>query len=271
MEDDNNKVSTIVPPPQENNPENLNDDDDKPNPKPVALSTARSPRMSFQPDVPIPYRLIPTSAHDVYIEGIDIVNYEKSIQTQLKSAWSSLGSIFAGDENSPPPPPKRKLLNGSNIYNNDQEPKPALDKKLDSTYLVDIYKNLTTAPTKQHGVTIKTMTQVKEVAELDEARNHLCAFLENEMSIRSKPPALKDFSFYPLKEMLLEVLTVAMDKRDFKSAFIIVYCTQGIELVLNEGEVSLDAKLLSEYYYSQAVVRMKPFWTMAIYTYRAVS
>ena len=216
-----------------------------------------------------PYHLIPTTAHDNFIESVDAANYEKSIQTQLKSAWASFGSLFSSDENS-----NAKRVVTKPIHPGISEMSHAAvgdnSKKIDLNYLVHVYSHLLAATNMQHGVTIKTMTQVKEIAEYDEARNIFCSFLDDQLIKHPKQPFLKDYAFFPLKEMLLEILTVAMDKKDFKSAFMIIYCTQRIELKPNEGESSQECKLLSEYYYPQAVVRMKPFWGSAIQYYRMV-
>lgn len=79
--------------------------------------------------------------------------------------------------------------------------------------------------------------------------------------------ALMDYSFYPIKEMLVEILSVADEKKDFRSAFLLVLSTQKISLHVPDG---YEAKLLGEYYYTLGVIRNRAFWNAAFSTYREV-
>lgn len=80
---------------------------------------------------------------------------------------------------------------------------------------------------------------------------------------------LKDCAFYPIRELLIEVLGVANEKKDFRCAFLIVFCTQNI--ALDGGIQGEEPKRLSEHFYSQAAIRNSSFWGAAIGIYRAVA
>lgn len=75
-----------------------------------------------------------------------------------------------------------------------------------------------------------------------------------------------DYSFFPIKEMLIEILNVAEDKKDFKSAFIIILCTQKISLDIKDSE----AKHLFEFYYPLGIIRNRGFWNAAVSQYKTV-
>lgn len=79
-----------------------------------------------------------------------------------------------------------------------------------------------------------------------------------------------DYAFYPIKEMLVEILGVAEEKKDFKSAYIIVLCTQKITLSNTTKETEEETKHLCEFFYSQGIIRHRGFWSAALSTYRNV-
>jgi hypothetical protein len=86
--------------------------------------------------------------------------------------------------------------------------------------------------------------------------------------------SLRDYSFYPVKEMLIEVLNVSFERKDYRSAFFLIYSTQGIALEENfpsgqPGE-ELQKKHMCECFYSQSVMRVKAFWVTAINSYSSV-
>lgn len=67
--------------------------------------------------------------------------------------------------------------------------------------------------------------------------------------------------------MLVEILGVAEEKGDFKSAFIIVLCTQKISL---ETPKDAESKKMFEFFYSLAIIRNRAFWNAAISQYKTV-
>ena len=79
-----------------------------------------------------------------------------------------------------------------------------------------------------------------------------------------------DYAFYPLKEMLIEILGVAEEKKDFKTAFMIILCTQKISLN-NPSNTDAETKYLSEFYYAQGVIRNRSYWNASISNYRNVA
>lgn len=70
-----------------------------------------------------------------------------------------------------------------------------------------------------------------------------------------------------MKEMLIEILGVAEEKQDFKSAFMILLCTQKISL---EAAKDSETIHLAEFYYALALTRNRAFWSAAISHYRTV-
>ena len=76
-----------------------------------------------------------------------------------------------------------------------------------------------------------------------------------------------DYSFFPIKEMLIEILNVAEEKKDFKSAFVIILCTQKISL---ENRKDIEPKHLFEFYYPLGVIRNRGFWNAAVSHYKTV-
>lgn len=105
------------------------------------------------------------------------------------------------------------------------------------------------------------------MTENDDIRRHFCNHLFNTYSKNRDAPALMDYSFYPIKEMLVEILSVADEKKDYKSAFLLILSTQMIYLHAVEGA---EAKHLSEYFYTLGVIRNRAFWNAAFNTYRNV-
>ena len=65
------------------------------------------------------------------------------------------------------------------------------------------------------------------------------------------------------------MLSVATDKKDYRSAFLIIFCTQ--RTGLESEKPDQEAKILSEYYYTQTAIRNRGFWSAAIGIYRTVS
>ena len=45
----------------------------------------------------IPFKLITAAEHDEYLNTVDAESYEKSIQTQLKTAWYDFTNLFGKD------------------------------------------------------------------------------------------------------------------------------------------------------------------------------
>lgn len=121
---------------------------------------------------------------------------------------------------------------------------------------------------QNHESGILKLNKIKELAENDEHRQAFCNFLYEDYCTRSAPPVLQDFSFYPIREILIDILGVATEKKDFRSAFLIIFCTQMIGLINPQpgGEI----KRLSEYFYTQAAIRNRSFWGAAVGIYRAV-
>ena len=118
------------------------------------------------------------------------------------------------------------------------------------------------------------LTQVKELAENDYVRHHFCNFLYDELLKNQAGLSLRDYSFYPVKEMLIEVLNVAFEKKDYRSAFFLIYSTQGITLEENFSSVQpgeeQQKKHMCECFYSQSIMRVKAFWITAINSYSSV-
>lgn len=110
--------------------------------------------------------------------------------------------------------------------------------------------------------------QVKELTESQEIRNHFCEYLFQTYKKYRDQVYLQDYSFYPIKEMLVEILGVAEEKKDLKSAFIILLCTQKIAL---ETSKDSETKQLFEFYYSLGMIRNRAFWSAAISHYKTVS
>ncbi len=105
-------------------------------------------------------------------------------------------------------------------------------------------------------------------------RLHFCNHLYEELLRNQAGLSLRDYSFYPVKEMLIEVLNVAFEKKDYRSAFFIIYSTQGIALEEDlqpglPGE-ELQQRHMCESFYSQAIMRVKAFWVTAISSYSSV-
>ena len=98
-------------------------------------------------------------------------------------------------------------------------------------------------------------------------RDHFCKYLFDNYARYHETPQLMDYAFYPMKEMLIEILGVAEEKKDFKAAFIIVLCTQKISLQTSQDS---ESKHFFEFYYSQGVIRNRGFWSAALSTYRSV-
>lgn len=96
-----------------------------------------------------PFNMIPTHVHDHFLDGIDILNFEKSVQSQIKTVWNSLGSMFSSDSND------RSLT--SNQADIERRAQQKLEEKM---FPVETYCQLVGAQDKNHGVTIKTMTRV---------------------------------------------------------------------------------------------------------------
>lgn len=93
--------------------------------------------------------MITTSKNDKYVDKIDALNYEKSLGTQFKQAWTSLASMWGQDE--------------ANDKYRQASPKPKssqIKKEKDLTFAIEVYEQLLYAKSKNHGVTIKTMTKV---------------------------------------------------------------------------------------------------------------
>lgn len=96
-----------------------------------------------------PFKMISTAVNDSYVEKIDAYNYEKSLGSQFKHAWNSLYSLFGNDQQDP----------------RDQSSLPKGDSRLreeDLRFPVETFEKLLYADSKNHGVTIKTMTKVKQ-------------------------------------------------------------------------------------------------------------
>lgn len=217
-----------------------------------------------------PFKLISASKNNEYLESIDALKFEKSIGNQFKAA---IFSMFSGADSQDSTKPK------------DDEARKAAERASHLNFVVNSYMSLINATsTQSHGVTIKTMTKIKEVTESEEVRQGFCRFLYDEF--RKNPSEfgslrLKDFQFYPLKELLIEILSVSFEKKDFRSAFLLIYCTQKFTLVEPKApeddntstlaqHAGSTAKLMCEYYYSQAVVREKLYWCNAIMMYKNV-
>jgi hypothetical protein len=105
------------------------------------------------------------------------------------------------------------------------------------------------------------------LTENEEIRHRFAKHIFENYQKYKETPVLNDYSFYPIKEMLVEILTVADEKKDFKSGFKIVLCTQRFMLRSAEGT---EAKHLGEYFYTQPIIRNRGFWSAAINTYRDV-
>lgn len=115
---------------------------------------------------------------------------------------------------------------------------------------------------------------MKELAENDYVRLHFCGFLYEERIKNQFGLTLRDYSFYPIKEMLLEVLNVAFEKKDYRSAFFIIYSTQSIALEEaiqpEQSAEEQQTKHMCECFYSQSIMRVKGFWITAINAYSSV-
>lgn len=213
-------------------------------------------------EVSSPFRLIPTAHHDAYIESIRVEKYEKSLQNQLKSVWKDLGSIFS-DVTAP---------------GNPAQDRQRYQRKVDSQFLVKILNYLLDAPNKHHGVTVKTITRIREAAETEEARQALGIHLYDRICKKIPDPDLPDYSFFPIKEILIEILVVSIEKKDFRTAFYVMLSTQGFKLKQEEYDTGSDSpsklrnrpsknKLMSEYYYTQPAIRSQVLWSSIINIY----
>lgn len=81
------------------------------------------------------------------------------------------------------------------------------------------------------------------------------------------PKQLRDFSFFPLKEMLGEVISSAAEQNDFKSAFFCVFCFQNVRLMDEKGA---GDKHMREFFYSLTALRTQNFWFHAVAVYKSV-
>jgi hypothetical protein len=95
--------------------------------------------------------MITTSKNDKYVGKIDAMNYEKSLGTQFKQAWTSFTAMWGGDDASERPRPASPAPKASQ-----------LKKEKDLVFPIEVFEQLLYAKSKNHGVTIKTMTRVSQ-------------------------------------------------------------------------------------------------------------
>lgn len=228
-----------------------------------ALETDKSSIGDLRGFSTTPFQRISTARNDRYLEKIDPATYEQSIGTQFKQAWDSFLNIWSTEDtsNTPlSPPPEQTSIQKS--------------AQADATFSIRVFETLLSATSKDHGVTLNTMAkvvsslnQVKDQVEVALVRKKFCDHILERYSKGNLTASLQDFAFYPLKEMLIEVLSAADDSEDFKSAFLVVLATQKLSL---QSVESTHATRLSEYYFTQPVIRNKAFWIAAIRTYAEV-
>lgn len=106
-------------------------------------------------NIETPFKMITTTVNDSFIDKIDVMNFEKSLQSQFKNAWNSFTSLFGNDESKP----KTASVRRDPVVRQETTPKSASLQK-DKDFLISTYESLVYAKSKAHGVTIKTMTKV---------------------------------------------------------------------------------------------------------------
>jgi hypothetical protein len=92
--------------------------------------------------------MISTSKNDKFVDNIDALNYEKSLGTQFKHAWNSIANLWGNDDVSE----KSRQMN--------QAAHNRVKQEKDAAFPIEVFDQLLYAKSKNHGVTIKTMTKV---------------------------------------------------------------------------------------------------------------
>lgn len=108
---------------------------------------------------------------------------------------------------------------------------------------------------------------MKECTERHDARQYLVEHLHDRYSKNQHPKLLRDFSFFPLKDFLSEVITISAEKQDNRTVFMCIFFTQNIRLADERGE---GDKHMREFFYSLSSIRTKQFWHTAFVTYKTV-
>jgi hypothetical protein len=105
------------------------------------------------------------------------------------------------------------------------------------------------------------------LAENSEIRSKFSTHILDKHLKEHEQVSLSSISFYPIKELLIEILSVAHEHHDYRSAFRIIMGTQGLRLQSSDGS---EATHMFEYYYTQPIIRCQAFWQAAIHDYSQV-